>query len=403
MNTRLIICGFFLMIFLFDLEADINDYLVGLKAYKDGFNDIAKENLENYLSHDNERKNEIFAHYILAHIYFDEKDYKKVIAHIDLVEGKKDERININEISNMKMYALVNTNCADAKKYLSKHLDDEIFSIYFQSECKKDDTFISILCNNKSTANIKLKVMYNLSNINGNIDNLFNCLDLKGLNNSDLKDLGLHFYKQKTFAYFWKIYDIYRDDMLVNLALERFWFLENNDEFLKTFQDSYKKYAINRVNSCRALKIYNEKNLKYDCNILDGCLNNGKDLYVAKVACYLEHNQVGKLNEYIKRHKGNRSLLDALCSYGQYIISEEIYDKDILENLSKCSNRAEYAKILLENDRYNDIFLVLENPIKEEEFFYIALAYRKMGNNIRFNEMKKNIKNVELLKTLNNY
>ena len=95
--------------------------------------------------------------------------------------------------------------------------------------------------------------------------------------------------------------------------------------------------------------------------------------------------------------------MDALCSYGQYIISEEIYDKDILENLSKCSNRAEYAKILLENDRYNDIFLVLENPIKEEEFFYIALAYRKMGNNIRFNEMKKNIKNVELLKTLNNY
>ena len=403
MNFRIFLfCLLFLFVSFYSI-ADINDYLVGLKAYKDGFNDIAKENLENYLSHHNERKNEIFAHYILAHIYFDDKDYKKVIAHIDFIEGKKDERINLNEISNMKMYALVKTNCADAKKYLSEHLDDEIFSIYFQSECKKDDEFISILCNNKSTANIRLKVMYNLGNISGNVDNLINCLDLKDINNSDLKDLGIHFYKQKAFAYFWKIYEIYRDDLIVNLALERLWFHTNDNEFLKIFQDSYKKYKINRINFCRAFKIYNDKKLKYDCNILDGCLNNEKDLYEAKVSCYLGNNQVGELNEYIKRHKGSRSLLDALCSCGQYIISEKIYDLEILKNLSKCSNRAEYARMLLEKDNYDDIFVILENPIKEEDFFYIALAYKKIGNNIKFNEMKKNIKNVELLKTLNNY
>ena len=403
MNYKSLISVLILFFVSFTLKANINDYLVGLKAYKDGFYDIAKENLENYLSQKGDDKNKIFAHYILAHIYFNEKNYKNTLKHINEVENKKDERINIEEIRKMKIYGLVNIDCDEAKKYLAKNLNDVIFDVYFQSACKKDDEFIDILCKSKSSPYIKLKVMYNLNKINANVDELFGCLDLKNIKDSDLKTLGLYFYKEGTFDYFWKVYDIYKDDILVNLALERLWFLNNVDTFLKDFQKNREKYIIEKINNCRAIKIYNDKNIEYDCALLEGCLEGDKNLYNNIIACYLDKKETNQLNNYLKKHNNDKGISEAFCSYGKYIISEKIYDRVTLDSLSKCVIRIEFAKILAENGEYKDILSILSKPIDEEEYFYVALAYKKLGENIKFEEMKKKIKNVELLESLNNY
>jgi hypothetical protein len=45
----------------------------------------------------------------------------------------------------------------------------------------------------------------------------------------------------------------------------------------------------------------------------------------------------------------------------------------------------------------------LDNPANEEEFFYLAIVYKKLRNKNKYNEICKKIKNVELLKALNNY
>ena len=403
MNYKSLISVFILVFISFSLKAEISDYLVGLKAYKDGFYDIAKDNLENYLSQGNDEKNKIFAHYVLANIYFEEKDYKNAIKHINEIENKKDERIKLEDIRKMKIYGLVNINCEEAKKYLAKYMDDEIFDIYFQSACKKDDEFINILCESECSPYIVLKVMYNLNNFKGNVEKLFSCLDLKNINDSDLKDLGLYFYKVGAFDYFWKIYDIYRDDILVNLALERLWFLNQFDAFLKTFQENREKYVIERVNYCRAIKVYNDRTIAYDCAILKGCLDDSENLHNNIIACYLNKREISALNNYLKKHSSEKSVQEAICSYGTYIISEKIYDKVTLNSLSKCVERIAYVKLLAEKGAFKDILYILNKPRNEEEYFYIALAYKKLGENIKFEEMKKKIKNVELLESLNNY
>lgn len=403
MNFRIFLFSLPFLLVAFYSIANINDYLVGLKAYKDGFNDIAKENLENYLKSVSDKKNEVFARYILAHIYFDEKNYKKTLEHINLIEDKRDERINIDEIKTMKIYALVNTNCNDAKAYLSKNLNNEVFNIYFQSECKKDDEFIDILCSSKALTDVKLKIMYNLNKFEGNVDKFFKCFDLKDLKDNDLSNLGLYYYKGKSFNYFWKIYDIYKDSILVNLALERLWFLSKYNDFLKTFQENQKQHKIEKINYCRALRIYNEKNITYNCNLLDRCLQGDKTLYDSKLACYLNNKQIDELSNYIKENSGNKALLNALCSNGPYIISNKLYNKVILKNLSHCSKKIEYVKMLLEMENFNDITIILDNPDSEEEYFYLAIVYKKLNNEIKYSEMQNKIKDIELLKALNNY
>jgi hypothetical protein len=172
---------------------------------------------------------------------------------------------------------------------------------------------------------------------------------------------------------------------------------------LKAFQDNQKQYKIEKINYCRAIKIYDGENITYDCNLLDGCLKGSKSLYSTKLTCYLNNKQVGELSTYIKSNSGNKVLLNTLCANGSYIISEKLYNKMILEKLSYCSKKIEYIKILLKMNNFNDIITILDNPANEEEFFYLAIVYKKLRNKNKYNEICKKIKNVELLKALNNY
>ena len=126
-------------------------------------------------------------------------------------------------------------------------------------------------------------------------------------------------------------------------------------------------------------------------------------IYSAKLACYLNGKQIDELSAYIKGNSGNKALLDALCSDGTYIISKKLYNKIILKKLSYCGKKIEYVKMLLEMKNFNDIIIILDNPESEEEYFYLAIVYKKSNNNIKYSEMRKKIKNVELLKALNNY
>jgi hypothetical protein len=387
----------------YTLEANINDYLVGLKAYKDGFYDLAKNNLEHYIKEDGDEKNQIFAHYILAHIYVDEKNYSKALSHINIIEGKFDDRIDKENLKDLKILSLVNTSCTEAIKYLANNLNEKTFTIYFQSGCKKNDEFIDILCNNNTNEKIKTKVLFNLKNFTGNTDKIFSCFNFNDLDKKDLRNLGYYYYKNNLYDYFWKIFSLYKDDTMVNLALERLWLSDKYDDFLKSFEENKETYKINKINYCRIIKIYNDRNAKYDCNLLDKCMAGDENLYSSKLLCFINNKEIDAMSTYLEKNRGNKTLLPTLCENGAYIITENLYNNNILNELAACKNRVSLAKLLWDMNKFKEIITILNNPITEEEYFYVAIAYKRINNNIKFNEMRNKIKNVELLRRLNNY
>ncbi|MDY6821669.1 MAG: hypothetical protein SVN78_08625 [Deferribacterota bacterium] len=378
------------------VNADVNNYIIGLKAYRDGFIDIAKDNLKEYVKQADSKEKKSFASYILATIYFKEKDFQKTLLFLDGIETRNDPRINISQVREMKMFALTNVNCDLSLDFLKKYPLYEFTNIYINSNCEKNDKLFNIICDNLTDEN-KLQVLYNL--LNSKLYNrVFNCIDLSKVKKEDLREIGLYFFKNKEYNKFWKVFGFYKDDDFVNLALSRYWQKEDYDKFINNFNAFLNNFHIESENYCRAIKIYNDKGLTYDCSLIDKCIDNKRLLNKNKIACFIKNKNINKLSEFINEENGKY-----LCDYGGYLIKESLYNHKILRYLSNCKDRRKYVGFLYENKKFNDLIIFLGDPSSDFDYFFLALSYKKLGNKEKSSIFSDKLKSIELKKYLDNY
>ena len=80
-------------------DASFNDdYVVGLKAFDDGLNDVAIASFNSYLAHENKSKKAGFAIYLLYQLYMSEGDFKSAQYNLTQLANFNDSRFNPTQI-----------------------------------------------------------------------------------------------------------------------------------------------------------------------------------------------------------------------------------------------------------------------------------------------------------------
>ena len=384
----------------YNAYSELNDYYIGLKAFRDGFYDYAAENLEEYLKGELEEEKKLYAMYMLYLSYFNDGDLEKAFYYLDNVYGKQDSRFDRSSMKKNKMHIYTKNNyCELAKQFLIKEYDDINALQYIYSTCPIDTEVIDSLKGNEVSKNIKMTTIEKLKANPDIVLDIFDSMNFKELSDKERQYFGIYFFKNNNFDAFWKIYHKYRDNELVNLALERLWMIGELSNFAKSFEYNEKKYSIYPTNYCRITKIYKESGKPYDCDLIDYCFNEKHDdFYLLKTGCYLKNgnkNQIVAYLESIPEAKVNN-----ICVYAKYIIAKHFYNTIILDMLKSCKEKYDIAEMLVAMEKPDDIIRLMGSYETDYDFYYMAIA-NIIKNNMTLAEKYKNkIKDVELERKL---
>ncbi|KAA0258098.1 hypothetical protein FHQ18_06790 [Deferribacter autotrophicus] len=400
MLKRLIVFCFFIFTFFSTYAEDSSDYFLAVSTYKDGFYDVAEMSLHDYLKDAEDKKKILFANYLLYKINFKKKNFDEALKYIELIENTKDERINFKDVKADKLLILATKDCKVAKRYLDKNFFNETLAAYLKSNCSVDKDISKESLKLRLPNDMRLLLAVKLKDYPDEVVKQFSKLNVKKIANKYKKSFAVYFYKNKKYDYFWKIYNLYKDSDLVNLALERVWNLKRYDSFVKSFEINRKKFRVNSVNYCRAYEAYRKLGKSADCNLLDKCFKK-KDgaYYKAKLSCYQTNNdKEGFVKTFSITFNKYRNVA---CEFGVY--GYEI-GKVGINDLQKCDNRYDIAEQLIADEKGEAVLKLMSVDNSDKGKYYKVLAYllledtnsaEKVFNSIKDEKIKK-----ELLKLL---
>jgi len=366
-----------------------DDYLVGLSAFEDGLYDLAAEALEDFLASSNDTEKNSYAKYILYRCYLFEKNYDKSLKLIEEVEKADDKRFDKDLIKKDKVFLLTQTDC---NKAIAESKSNKVLaSIVINSQCKPNEQFIKNIIALNLNANDMLTLFYKTIDNPETASQIFEKLSLKDLSDKDKDYLAKYFFKNNNYDNFWDIYKIYKNDDLVNLALSRLYEIENYKGFISSFNYNVKGHKISKRNYCRLIKSYEKLNKSYDCNILEKCVDNKKELLNLKTACFIKNNDVQKFSDFL--YTLNKNEINSICTDIGYSIGNEFYDEKVIDKFKICKNKVNTAKILFKKGKYKDVLRLLKPGKNDEEYILIAASYEKLGNMQKSKEYLDKIKN----------
>jgi hypothetical protein len=385
----------FILLFSNSVFSDTSDYIVGLNAYNDGFYDIAKISLEDYLKKAKEKSNVIYSKYLLYQIYLSENNLKKAETLFNDILKIKDKRFDYSIIRRDRVRFLIkNNNCEKAKKIVEQYPENLSALIFVNSKCRFGKNTYKAYLNKKINHQNKLKAIFKSNKNPKAVAALFNQINLKKLTNQEKKYLGAYFYKYKDFKNFWKVYNSYKDDDMVNFALNRLWDIKDEKAFLRSFKYN-NKYKISPVNNCRALQIYTKKGENFACKLIDNCYKNkSKNYYKSMLACLIKKNNSEDIKNFLFSIKEQD--FKYVCEYSEYLIANNFYDLQWIHRFSKCKQVDNIADILLDKKRPNDILKLFSGKSSDKAYFYISKAYEQKNNKEKAKLYKNKIKNKKL-------
>lgn len=118
--------------------ADEGDYLMGLNAYKDGLNSVAKMGFEAYLADSPDQANKHYAEYLMYRILLEDGDTDGAYSYFAKIESVADSRFDQNVIKGDKMRFLIRRDCAEARKELISGTSAAGAAVYTESSCPMD-------------------------------------------------------------------------------------------------------------------------------------------------------------------------------------------------------------------------------------------------------------------------
>jgi len=388
----------FLLVFTSMLYADAQNYLIGLNAYKDGFDNIAEENLKTYLENAKDKKKARFAKYILYKINLQNNNYGKAYEYLEQIESIKDKRFDLTQIKIDKMKILLNTDCSKASDYLLNTISGSIASLYLKSQCPISDKLVYRISESNVPDKIKAAYTIKLDNKPRLAYQIAKNTSFEQLDENTIKYLGLLFYKNGRYDIFWKAYKYYKDDRFVNLALKRVFEADDYKGFIKSFLYNEPKYKISSENYCRAVRSRMELGQDYDCGWIDKCYNKKDKEYIqAKFSCLLRNKSsetTAFINNNFEKEKG------FFCKQAATIISEGYYNFDTISRFRSCENKLKLAELLLSRKKTGEVLNLLRNDNSDKSLYIKTKVHILAGDLKKAKQTAEKIKDQKLKNSL---
>jgi hypothetical protein len=383
-----------------NLFADESDYIVGLNAYKDGFYDIAKISLEDFVKTSKNKANINYSKYLLYQIYLSEKKYDEAEKLFNQIIKINDKRFDKKIIRRDQVRFLIkDSKCNEAAKIVKKYPEEATARLFVFSKCKFDNELYKVYLNNNIPENLKIKALFKSSENNKAVSELFSKIKLKSFTDEEKNYLAKYFYKHKDFDQFWKIYNEYKDDDLVNLALNRVWDIKNYDSFIRSFEINSKNYKISSANSCRALSIYSKNKQDFQCDLIESCyVKKDANYHRSMLACLLKKKDKEKIKDFIDSVQDNN--FKYICEYSEFLIANDYYDLQGIHRFSTCKQVNDLADILIDKKKPNAILKLFSGKSTNKAYFYITKAYMMKGDNEKAKLFKDKITDKKLIEAL---
>ena len=372
--------------------ADKFDFTVGLKAYNDKLYDVAIASLEDYLNSPEDNKSADYAKYALYRSYLLTGNYQNALKYLEELRDSDDTRLDKNLMKMDRIFILTKMDCQKAESYARDNL--ELETLVLNSDCKVSNNFIKNLIPRINDTKNLTKLFYRSLDYPETAFKIFEKISLKELTDKDKSFMGKYFFKNKKYDHFWTIYEIYKDDDMVNLGLARLYEIENYEGVVRSFEFN-DKYEITNNNFCRVISSYEKLDKNYDCSLLDKCITDIKKAIISKTACYIKNGEKTELERLLMPLKIDD--FQNACKSLEYAVSKNIYTKEILSRLSSCSNYQEIGKILFRDGKYNEIPVVIKNPKDDSDYLLLSGAYEKLGDKEKSDLYLSKIKNKDSL------
>lgn len=372
----------FLILFVSNIYADIENYYVGLRAFDDKFYDVAADSLKKFVDEDNSSRESNFAKYLLYKIHMNTHEYKTAKFYLDIIKNINDERFDSKTILFDDIFLTALEDCEKAYKIIDSHKDVNLTKALLGTKCFLDNN-TDIIDLPSMSDRMKFYYIMQIEN-REKIKETFELIDKKKLSNMELKALSIKLYKLELMKEFWDVYERYRDKDTINLAIERVWKTGKYEDVLKGYKYNSKLQLLPET-YCMVLDANFKLNRTFDCSIVDKCFSEKNENYAkAMFQCLVNNADNKKLKQFVDSLSDNYTSF--FCETGEYLISNKMLGKSRYGLLKKCGNLYDISENLLKN-RFFDELILLHRDIKDDRsHFYLSYSYGIKNNK---KELKK--------------
>lgn len=355
------------------------DYYVALKAYEDGFFDVAESSLADFLKKDSKSSQAAFATYLLYQIYMGRGDYKAAKVRLEKLEKFGDDRFDKNKLSADEMTIAVKTDCKEAKKLLLSKQSDPQMKVYIDSGCEISQDIVNYVASMPFSSDTLILAIDKIKGDKERMLAVYNNLSAEKRTPQLLNFYGHYFASNKMYTDFWRLFSEFKDPDMVDIALEDVWNSGDNLRYAEFFDKNAKGYKLDKISYCRQIEASNKTGRSFDCDIVDGCLGATNPQYKkTKLACYMKNEDKKGIATFMKNITAGEA--GKLCEYGKYIVVKNLYSVDFLGKFSACPDKAGMYEALFKNKDSKGIISLAGKKREDTDKAYLALAYYISGN-----------------------
>ncbi len=378
------------------------DYFVGLKAFEDGFYDVSRHSLLSFLSSNGNSKDAGYAIYILYQVYIAENDFKNAKETFDKLVNYNDKRFDTNKLEVDKMYITTKLSCEDAEKLLFTKKSNLWLNVYLNSSCGVNEHLIKYALNPEFSIDNLYLLIDKIKNNKDYMLLVYNNLQNNHKTKKILNYYGKYFASNNMINEFWKLYETYKDSDMVSIALNEIWNSKDYQKYINTFNnDIQKDFKLDNSVYCRMIESSNQLGLKFNCNIIDNCLDKKRQDFIQnKLACYMKNEDKSGISEVMK----NVNIKDAsnLCEYAKYLVGKNLYSSSFLEKFSLCKDKNVMYEALYNYKDYKGLISLIGKSNSQIDLAYLSIAYQLSGNVKKAKELIANITDLSLLEMIKN-
>lgn len=356
------------------------NYFIGLKAYEDGFYDVAKASVLEFLKKDSKSAQAGFATYLLYQIFMAEGDYKAAKTEFEKLKKFDDNRFDKNRMTADEMALAVKLDCKDAKKLLFSKQSDEQMKIYIGSGCPISQEILDYAAVMPFKTETVIMVIDKIKDDKERMLKIYNNLSVEKRTPKLLNFYGHYFAANKMYTDFWRLFSEYKDGEMVDIALDDIWNAGDHNRYVDFFNKNISDYKLTNISYCRQIEASNKTAQVFDCKIVDGCLGVTNPQYKkTKLACYMKNEDKKGISLFMKDVSAGEAA--KLCEYGKYIVVKNLYSQEFLGKFSSCSDKAGMYESLFKNNDYKGMINLAGKKRDDTDKAYLAIAYYLSGNN----------------------
>lgn len=379
------------LLFTMAAHADENDYIAGVKAYKDGLYSISALSLDAYVQEGKDSDKADYSRYLLYHIYMQDKQYGKAYSYFKDIKNRNLPGMDSKQMDIDGVTMLSGSDCAGARDAAMKSGSDDQLNVFLGSKCPVDGSLIKYVMRPSVSDSVKLRAATRVQDKPELVRTVFDGMNMSNLPDSAKRFFGLYFYDHGDTARFMKIRKVYEDKDMVADELEMYWNKGQKNVFIGKFENYRNKYTVGSDNNCRAIDAYNDAGESFDCMIVDQCMPEQTGDYVKiKGACLARNGDPSSVTAFVDALKPD--LFTGMCSYGEYLFANGLYTGSDYKKFRQCDNRYNIADVLLQKQQYKELASMFVSPESDVDRYYDAIGLKGSGSDAEAEKVALKIK-----------